>query len=103
MSEETQLDVPAAKKLRLNDGEASSSQASTSYMFKENQENGEEKFGSEDSYGNFVTPEELERLREFKVLDEVKSNDEDSNDEESDSSDGSPAFVCIVLHALSLR
>ncbi|KAF9810666.1 hypothetical protein SFRURICE_021119 [Spodoptera frugiperda] len=87
MSEETQLDVPAAKKLRLNDGEASSCQASTSYMFKENQENGEEKFGSEDSYGNFVTPEELERLREFKVLDEVKSNDEDSNDEESDSSD----------------
>lgn len=90
MSEETQLDVPAAKKLRLHDGEASSSQASTSYMFKENQENGEEKFGSEDSYGNFVTPEELERLREFKVLDEVKSNDEDSNDEESDSSDGLP-------------
>ncbi|XP_050553060.1 microprocessor complex subunit DGCR8 [Spodoptera frugiperda] len=90
MSEETQLEVPAAKKLRLNDGEASSSQACTSYMFKENQENGEEKFGSEDSYGNFVTPEELERLREFKVLDEVKSNDEDSNDEESDSSDGLP-------------
>lgn len=90
MSEETQLEVPAAKKLRLNDGEASSSQACTSYVFKENQENGEEKFGSEDSYGNFVTPEELERLREFKVLDEVKSNDEDSNDEESDSSDGLP-------------
>ncbi|RVE51240.1 hypothetical protein evm_004044 [Chilo suppressalis] len=38
-------------------------------------------------YNNFVTAEELEKLKEFKVLDEVKSNDEDSNDE-SDSSDG---------------
>ncbi|XP_049878887.1 microprocessor complex subunit DGCR8 [Pectinophora gossypiella] len=43
---------------------------------------------SEDKYNNFVRPEELERLREFKVLDEVKSNDEDSNEEDSDSSDG---------------
>ncbi|CAH0696951.1 unnamed protein product [Spodoptera exigua] len=91
MSEETQSELPAAKKQKLNDGEASSSQASASNVLKENQENGEDiKFGSEDSYGNFVTPEELERLREFKVLDEVKSNDEDTNDEESDSSDGLP-------------
>ncbi|CAH2051589.1 unnamed protein product, partial [Iphiclides podalirius] len=46
------------------------------------------KFMPEDKYSNFVTPEDLERLREFKVLDEVKSNDEDSNDDESESSDG---------------
>lgn len=43
---------------------------------------------SEDKLRNFVTPEEVERLRQFHVLDEVKSNDEDSNDENSDDSDG---------------
>ncbi|KPI95983.1 Microprocessor complex subunit DGCR8 [Papilio xuthus] len=46
------------------------------------------KVDNTDKYTNFVTPEELERLQEYKVLDEVKSNDEDSNDEESESSDG---------------
>ncbi|KAG6448407.1 hypothetical protein O3G_MSEX005505 [Manduca sexta] len=45
---------------------------------------------SEDKYMNFVTREELEKLREFKVLDEVRSNDEDSNDDDSSSSDGIP-------------
>lgn len=49
-----------------------------------------------DTYTNFVTPEELERLQEYKVLDEVKSNDEDSNDEESESSDGSYSFFFII-------
>lgn len=38
--------------------------------------------------GDMVNIEELERLREFQVLDEVKSNDENSEDENSDSSDG---------------
>lgn len=42
---------------------------------------------SNSKYENFVDPEEVERLKEFQVLDEVKSNDEDSDDE-SDSSDG---------------
>ncbi|XP_013188372.1 microprocessor complex subunit DGCR8 [Amyelois transitella] len=41
-----------------------------------------------EQFGNYVNQEELERLREFKVLDEVHSNDEDSNDEDSDSSEG---------------
>lgn len=50
---------------------------------------------SQDSqnYGLHVTSEEVEKLREFQVLDEVKSDDEDSNDEGSDktnSSDGRP-------------
>ncbi|XP_063368392.1 microprocessor complex subunit DGCR8 [Cydia amplana] len=43
----------------------------------------------EDKFDNFVLPEELERLREFKVLDEVKSNDEDSEEEtDEDDDDG---------------
>ncbi|XP_063388972.1 microprocessor complex subunit DGCR8 [Cydia fagiglandana] len=43
----------------------------------------------EDKFDNFVRPEELERLREFKVLDEVKSNDEDSEEEtDEDDDDG---------------
>ncbi|XP_045539055.1 microprocessor complex subunit DGCR8 [Papilio machaon] len=46
------------------------------------------KVDNPDKYTNFVTPEELERLQEYKVLDEVKSNDEDSNDEDSESSEG---------------
>ncbi|KPJ13315.1 Microprocessor complex subunit DGCR8 [Papilio machaon] len=46
------------------------------------------KIDNPDKYTNFVTPEELERLQEYKVLDEVKSNDEDSNDEDSESSEG---------------
>ncbi|KAJ8711515.1 hypothetical protein PYW07_008757 [Mythimna separata] len=114
MSEETQLEMPAAKKLRLNNGETAfgstisnggfsnspatrydatcdsvlNGEASHSPTIDNDIDNGDDKYGSEDSYGNFVRPEELERLKEFKVLDEVKSNDEDSNDEDSDSSDG---------------
>ncbi|XP_063541170.1 microprocessor complex subunit DGCR8 [Cydia strobilella] len=41
----------------------------------------------EDKFDNFVRPEELERLREFKVLDEVKSNDEDSEEETDEEDD----------------
>ncbi|KAJ8713169.1 hypothetical protein PYW08_008473 [Mythimna loreyi] len=114
MSEESQSKMRAAKKLKLNNGEASFSLAmnngevsnslarsrdalnngepshSPTMEVDNDIDNGDDKFGSEDSYGNFVRPEELERLKEFKVLDEVKSNDEDSNDEDSDSSDGLP-------------
>ncbi|KAJ0172883.1 hypothetical protein K1T71_011059 [Dendrolimus kikuchii] len=43
-----------------------------------------------DNYNDFVTPEELEKLKEFKVLDETGSNDEDSHDDDSDSSEGKP-------------
>lgn len=50
------------------------------------------KFEFEEKYNNFISHEELEKLREFQVLDEVKSNDEDSNDEESESSEGSYIF-----------
>lgn len=37
---------------------------------------------------DFVNSDDIQKLREFKVLDEVKSNEEDSNAEDSDSSDG---------------
>lgn len=39
-------------------------------------------------YDDFVKPEEIEKLKEFQVLDEVKSDDENSDEDESDSSDG---------------
>ncbi|XP_061722931.1 microprocessor complex subunit DGCR8 [Cydia pomonella] len=41
----------------------------------------------DDKFDNFVRPEELEKLREFKVLDEVKSNDEDSEEETDEEDD----------------
>ncbi|XP_028033102.1 microprocessor complex subunit DGCR8 isoform X1 [Bombyx mandarina] len=43
---------------------------------------------STDKYTDYVTPTELQQLREFKVLDEVKSNEEDSNDEDTESTEG---------------
>lgn len=47
-------------------------------------------FGIDDKYHNYVTPEELQKLKEFKILDEVKSDDDDgSNGGESDVSQGS--------------
>ncbi|XP_021183757.3 microprocessor complex subunit DGCR8 [Helicoverpa armigera] len=82
-------EIPPAKKPKLNDEQPTSSNTGEVEV-DSIQDTADDKFGSEDSYGNFVTREELERLKEFKVLDEVKSNDEDSNDEESDSSDGLP-------------
>lgn len=57
---------------------------------------------SQDSqtYGLHVTAEEVDQLREFQVLDEVKCDEEDSNDEESDktdSSDGSQILHYFLL------
>ena len=110
MNEEMHLDLPAAKKQRLNNGEASCStsidNSEPSCSHTPDLPNGEPSCSlttatdndvdvdneddkcSEESYGNYVNPEEVERLKEFKVLDEVKSNDEDSNEEESESSEG---------------
>lgn len=55
-----------------------------------NETNGEFSFPSS-KYEDFVNPEEVEKLKEFQVLDEVKSNDEDTG-EESDSTDGTVIF-----------
>lgn len=105
--EEIQLELPAAKKQRLDNGEAAHVASCSSSV--DNIEpscsnttaiNNDERSCSVNSdivdvytidtgtYSNYVTADEIKRLKEFKVLDEVKSNDEDSNEEESDSSEG---------------
>lgn len=64
-------DLPPAKKAKIQDD---------SYYAQGSQ-----------NYGLPVISEEITKLREFQVLDEVKSDDEDSNDdasEKSSSSDG---------------
>ncbi|KAL0867474.1 hypothetical protein ABMA27_008260 [Loxostege sticticalis] len=77
MSESAQdCEAPAAKKLKLDE---------SSEPVEPSKNKGDV---LRDKYENFVTPEELEKLKEFQVLDEVKSNDEDSNDDDSYSSDG---------------
>lgn len=99
MSEDQHLmDLPAAKKQKLDDSIREQTETSA-----ETTENGvsleisDKEPTGDQVYSNLVTPEEFEKLREFKVLDEVKSNDEDSNDEDSDSSDGSCVFEYILL------
>ncbi|KAL4705413.1 hypothetical protein ACJJTC_002436 [Scirpophaga incertulas] len=49
-----------------------------------------EDVSNDSNFDNYVTPEELQKLKEFKVLDEVKADDNDSNDEMSQSSDELP-------------
>lgn len=46
----------------------------------------ENKFDIKERCENFLTTQELEQLREFKVLDEVKANEDDSNDDNSEKS-----------------
>ncbi|CAG9559403.1 unnamed protein product [Danaus chrysippus] len=46
----------------------------------------ENKFDIKDRCENFLTTQELEQLREFKVLDEVKANDDDDSDDNSEKS-----------------
>lgn len=81
-SQETEL--PPAKKQKLND--------------KEDNDDDKKFTLFNTKYSNYVTPEELTKLKEFKVLDEVRSHDDDSNDGDTDSSDGIYiAFFCIGL------
>lgn len=56
-------------------------------------ENQPEDIPSTSQYNN-VTQEELQKLREFQVLDEV--NDEDSKDEDSDASGRSMFLICYL-------
>lgn len=93
MNEEYDTEFPPAKKQKVSDGEDESHKAGgpeseNNIDFTEDTEASGDKFTIDDKCNNFVTQEELEKLKEFKVLDEVKSNDGDSNDEDSDSSDG---------------
>lgn len=78
---EEEVEIPPAKRIKIDNDESEGASKSTTSDFM-----------ASSKYDDFVTPEELEKLKEFRVLDEVKSNDEDSNDEESDSSDGSMLF-----------
>ncbi|CAH2094170.1 unnamed protein product [Euphydryas editha] len=90
MNEENETEFPPAKKQKLEDesDNVDKSESDNNIDFTEDTETSGEKFTIDDKCNNFVTQEELEKLKEFKVLDEVKSNDGDSNDEDSDSSDG---------------
>ncbi|XP_026314624.1 microprocessor complex subunit DGCR8 [Hyposmocoma kahamanoa] len=80
---------PASKKRKLseNSQETVAVEEFTKDCESQIMEMDNAKFEFEEKYDNFISQEELEKLREFQVLDEVKSNDEDSNDEESESSD----------------
>ncbi|CAG4967953.1 unnamed protein product [Parnassius apollo] len=86
-AENSDVEQPPPKRPRMNEQQQIFKNESD-VDFSQDNLDFEGKFVVEDKYSNFVTPEELEKLREFKVLDEVKSNDEDSNNEESDSSEG---------------
>ncbi|XP_059047277.1 microprocessor complex subunit DGCR8 [Achroia grisella] len=81
MSEEIDVKLPPLKKQKLETD-------ADGMDFSNDVAGGDDFSAGNDKYSNYVDPEELEKLKEFTVLDEVKSNDEDSNDEESGSSDG---------------
>ncbi|XP_047538344.1 microprocessor complex subunit DGCR8 [Vanessa atalanta] len=87
MNEETELAQPPAKRQKIED-EDGTADVTENIDFTEDVAATEEKFKVDNKYENFVTPEELEKLKEFKVLDEVKSNDGDSNADDSDTSEG---------------
>lgn len=77
-------DLPPAKRPKLEDDAQNSQDSQT--------------------YGLHVTPEEIDQLREFQVLDEVKCDEEDSNDDGSDkseSSDGSH-WIYFTVHYKSM-
>ncbi|KAJ2943019.1 hypothetical protein O0L34_g15212 [Tuta absoluta] len=83
---------PPPKKQKIEDASTSEPfkhEPSQDTDFTKDVDGTEDRFTiDDDKYNNYVHPDELERLHEFQVLDEVRSNDEDSNDEESDTSDG---------------
>nr|XP_026489005.1 microprocessor complex subunit DGCR8-like [Vanessa tameamea] len=87
MNEEMELAQPPAKRQKIED-EDGNADVTENIDFTEDVSTIEEKFKVDNKYENFVTPEELEKLKEFKVLDEVKSNDGDSNADDSDTSEG---------------
>ncbi|CAB3219958.1 unnamed protein product [Arctia plantaginis] len=95
MSEEESIVEQPTKKRKLEDAtqkqilsDSTDSGKDQNEPLQDSKEAEESPSVSQDKLRNFVTPEELEQLRRFHVLDEVKSNDEDSNDENSDDSDG---------------
>lgn len=87
MSDVLELTSPPAKKQKVdNDTEAKPNEEELD--FTEDNLGQEDNFTIGDKYTDIVNPAEVEKLREFRVLDEVKDNDDDSNNEDSDSSEG---------------
>ncbi|XP_026756553.2 microprocessor complex subunit DGCR8-like [Galleria mellonella] len=86
MSEEKYMESPPVKKQKIKIEPDSEIETDLSKNVTETTD--AEPAVATDKYRDYVNPEELERLKEFKVLDELKSSDEDSNNEDSDNSDG---------------
>ncbi|XP_063546900.1 uncharacterized protein LOC134754535 [Cydia strobilella] len=78
----SELEAPPSKKQRLDD-------------FTEDVDT--DRQIDEDKFDNFVRPEELDRLREFLVFNEVKSNDEDSEEETDEEDDDGATPTCSFL------
>lgn len=89
MNEIQEPGSPPSKKLKLDDESVLQEEQDKKVMdFTEDNVGVEDNFTIGDKYSDFVSPAELEKLREFRVLDEVKDNEGDTNDEDSDSSEG---------------
>ncbi|XP_039752488.1 microprocessor complex subunit DGCR8 isoform X2 [Pararge aegeria] len=85
MNEETEALAPPLKKQKLHDKR--SNPVKDVVVFHAKNGMGVDKDKNDPEYNGFVSSEDIQKLREFKVLDEVKSNEEDSNADDSDSSD----------------
>ncbi|XP_069357141.1 microprocessor complex subunit DGCR8 isoform X2 [Maniola hyperantus] len=83
MNEEIEAVPPPTKKQKFDD---ENSHSETDFTDDVGDSTEVSKNRNDTDYNN-VSSEDMQKLREFKVLDEVKSNEEDSNVEDSDSSD----------------
>ncbi|XP_045770626.1 microprocessor complex subunit DGCR8-like [Maniola jurtina] len=83
MNEEIEAVPPPTKKQKFGD---ENSHSETDFKDDIGADTEVIKDRNDTDYNN-VSSEDMQKLREFKVLDEVKSNEEDSNVEDSDSSD----------------
>ncbi|GBP74585.1 Microprocessor complex subunit DGCR8 [Eumeta japonica] len=92
-SEMSNTVLQSPKKIKFDEEENNGGQPKMEDFSADLVNNKDEFSMSHDGYiGNEVNPEELEKLKEFQILDEVKSNDEDSEAGESDTSDGNKDF-----------
>lgn len=92
MSDVRESASPPPKKQKMeNDVQAGNEELD----FTEDNLEAEANFTIGDKYTDIINPAEVEKLREFRVLDEVKDNDDDSHNEDSDSSEGNVS--CSVV------
>ncbi|XP_052739221.1 uncharacterized protein LOC112056282 isoform X2 [Bicyclus anynana] len=85
MNEETEVTSPPLKKPKVDNENITPEIKTKKEEVDHDMEVNEDKVDPE--INSFVNSDDIQKLREFKVLDEVKSNEEDSNAEDSDSSD----------------